>query len=295
MCDKEKFDDDSKGKAVDFAIAFLKGKKLEGLSIFGYCLTKAFAKSPPSRTELLIMLIYIVTIGLLKYVARTRLGKAFIDSIVDFFDTIPENFLYKDMRPHQLIQWLTKGRFDTNISCREKVTFEGKECMRRGCRFDCEKRDDTPETIWKRMPNRTKLVRRVRLGPHQAVLDEGVLGPPGDLIGWNSLGITFRVNSQYWTKIQKVYGESAPIRLTAHVRLWFRLARLRIEPRRSRLDGNDEVICGNFIAGYQFNPKKIRKSLNSTHKWISMPICDLLHQERNPTKRRIYTPVPIIE
>ena len=266
-------------------------RKVEGMGVGGYLLVKAISGSDPNWTEIAFVTLYVVAVTAVKQFARSRFGRAVVNGIADVLDSLPENIIYRDWRPHDLIQWLTKGRFDCNVACKEKLTFQERRCLRSGCRFDCEKKNDTPDAIWQRIPRRTKRMKRVRIGPRMAVVEEGELGPPGDLVGWNAFGIAFRTDNAYWRIVEEKYGNSVPVELMAYVRLGLRLARLRIEPRKTRADGNDVVIYGKYRHGYEFEPDRIRRD---KRKWISVPICGLLASERGTPTSDKRTLAPVI-
>lgn len=265
--------------------------KLEALGIIYYVTAKVISLSLPSTRDLVTLVTYIMLVRFFKWIYKTRLGHASIRALKDLIDSLPELLIYRDFEPHNLIQWLTKGKFNTNIKCQEKITLKGEKCRRIGCRFDLKRKEGTPKAILERMALRTSLLGRVYISPRQSVIDDGSLGPPGDFIGWSALGITLSVNRSYWEKVVKRYGRTGPLNLVAHIRLWPHLVRVRIEPSESRLDGNDVVLYGKYQRGFGFDPKKIHHDT----EWISVPVCELLQREHNPKVKRTYTTIPIID
>lgn len=237
-------------------------------------------KVPSGRLKVLGYLCVTIS-SVVAAASRTRIGrlifqliaKAINDRVVPFI----KRKLRPEWKPHQLVGWLTKGRIDANVSCHQSKNrrirkFKGMRCRRETCRF-CLRKEQIPKLFLRIIPRRAKSVKQIRLSAYELLMKEGELSPEAIFEQWDSLGITIRMDSRDWGRLQKSLKEVykvVPHILTAYIPVRFpKEARIRVEPLRTHpLRDGSTIIFGKFAD--KFEPIKIRRDQK---KWLSIPMC----------------------
>lgn len=269
-----------------------KGEIKTPLDVVEKLLRKADLVTLPIAWLLLVMWVPAGRLKVLGYVcvtvssilaaaSRTRIGRltfrlianAINDRVVPFI----KSKFRPEWKPHQLVEWLTKGRIDAGVTCHEAKNFrirqfKGNLCRRDTCRF-CLQKERIPDLFLWIIPRRAKSIRQIHLSAYEVVMKEGELSPEAMFEQWDSLGITLRMDSRDWSKLQQSLREAynfVPQILTAYIPIRFpQEARIRIQPQRvHRLQDGSTLIFGRFAD--TFENDKIQRDQK---KWLSIPIC----------------------
>lgn len=193
-----------------------------------------------------------------------------------------------------LVAWLTRGRFDTNVSCHEKVSHDGAVCKRSACRFDVVRRSKMPKCLWDAIGRRRRWqITGVTLRDY-LTFGQVSFCVRGQLLGWNAFGIALLVKEKPWRQRTPSQEDTLPTLLDAHLELFPRTIRLAVRAREVK-EPHDLIEPGHVVVYGQYEGGGIDPSDAKPRKngWISAPLCSLLCNERGMSSRTFTKNVPI--
>lgn len=268
----------------------LKDNKLTGLTVFSYGITKLLLWSHPTLSEILCLSALIALIKILEISGFVSTLNLWFTNILIYLNDIFHNFFMKVVEPHDFIQWLTSGKFATNISCKEKKVFlpgiSVSKCRRQFCRFDFN-RKKMPTLLLKMIPFYKRFLKRIHVSSYIYTEKRRALGPPGKLIDWNATGIKFQLETKYWESIVRA-NKTQPIALVAGIRHLGGIFFMRVEALKMGVDYNMSLIFGKFHKNHKFKPNNIKPYKKGMQQ---IPICSAWYLQTKSSKKRTFTPI----
>ena len=213
----------------------------------------------------------------------------FYNNLANVLDKKFRDTVFPTIEPHELIQWITAGRFVANIACKEKSPFDikyCKACFRKFCRFHFHKKD-LPNTIWKMIPRSRRYLSLVYINEYIDIMNRGYGGYPGELIDWNAHGIKFRIKWEQWATIVEARRTNIVIFTAEIAHLWGR-KKILIESLRVVKEDNIAIIYGKFHKDHRFYPNKVRSHKKGP---VPIPICSAWQNQHKGQQNRKYTPI----
>lgn len=276
-----------------------KDKKLEGLGITFFAVGKIIFRSAPSIKELCLVVLFVLIVRISKKIFKLITKCSFLEILEEWgrnIDVAWENFCKRQVfpvfEPHQFIQWLTAGKFNANIACKEKTHFFERKfkCKRKACHFT-HRRIHMPKAI--RMSRLAAMfVGNIYISEYLNTFKLKHLGSPGDLLEYSVFGIIFQLPEEHWSQVLAAYGvqkkhpSQTVVELAVHVARFTGRIRLSIEARKIRNEGGMAVIHGKYLN--ILTPARIRPHRKGC---LSIPLCDIWQQQHDPRSKRTYTPV----
>jgi hypothetical protein len=215
--------------------------------------------------------------------------RRFYNNLANVLDKSIRDSIFSTVEPHELIQWITAGRFAADIACQEKMPFDTKitdACKRDFCRFYFHK-DDLPKTIWKIIPRFRRRLSLVYINEYIDIMNRGYGGYEGKLINWNVHGIKFQIEWEHWETIVEAH-RSPTITLSAEIAYLWGRKKVAIESLIVERKDNIANIFGKFHKSNRFHPSNIRPHKKGL---IPIPICSAWQNQHKGQKNREYTPV----
>jgi len=281
---------------ADFLKNKFEDKKLESLGIVSYAGGKFILWSRPSVSDVIVAVFLVVFLRLCK--KASKLG--FIEVLKEWGGNIDrawirfcERLCFPVFESHQLIEWLTNGKFDANIACEEKTPFfkPDKKCRHKKCCHFTHERDRMPKAI--QMGRFAAMfVGNIYVSEFLNVMKVRQLSPRGYFIAYDVFGITFKIAEDHWKNIlkrqasKKKYYSHTVVQVIAHIARFGGRIRIHVEARQVRNEAGMAIIRGNYING--FTPRKIRPHRKGC---LSVPLCAMWKRQFDPSSQLTYTPV----
>jgi len=273
------------------------------VAVFGsatlLCIVARYMVPEPAKPYLLVSIVVQAFVAVMAWLKTTRMANEIKEAFRNFDGEAANALMCPRWEPWQLIQWLTGGRFDLNVSCQEKLSHNGYACERDACRFD----------VWRQSLNMPPVLResigwlkRFRVGKVELrkhiefqPQDGNDIAISGKFIGLSVYGIALLVDRGQWKRFWSGRtGAIANHRMTAHIQLRLRTARVTILPKEAekdhKLNQSDEVVVYGNYEQDGFNPAKITPS-KTGH--ISAPICSLYPAKKDREAKQYTKREPI--